>query len=227
MFLLELPVASPLVHGTLRTLTKWQDILRDDIDSKIIPTDYIPGIYVDSEAKGPAIHKYRTLLEKSNTPFNSQGSSAPARRLWNFLVRQEQVQDIFIRAIFGKRKSMSTTEETVNIISPSNSVVDGGISATAGGEGIANTQAANVSDPVRIIHKDQESISAFCTNSTNPGLLALATPRELQEVDVSLLLTTPHWFEDECELDIMNLNRDSEQVPASSFLVVQAPSDKY
>jgi hypothetical protein len=41
----------------------------------------------------------------------------------------------------------------------------------------------------------------------NGGLLALATPREVQEMDISLLLVLPSWLEDECEFDIINLNK--------------------
>lgn len=61
---------------------------------------------MEANAKGPAIHKYRTLLEKENTPFSATSATGPIRRLWNYLVRQEDVQDVFIRAIFGKKKSV-------------------------------------------------------------------------------------------------------------------------
>lgn len=113
---LELPVTSPLIHGTMRTLAIWQEILKDELEARgPASADYIPGCFVESEAKGPAIHKYRSLLEKNNTPFSPVlGSAAPARRLWNFLVRQEIVQDIFIRAVFGKRKYYSSMFETSN-----------------------------------------------------------------------------------------------------------------
>lgn len=135
------------------------------------------------------------------------------------MIRQEIVQDIFIRAIFGKRKTnLPDVESTSPLV-----VNSDGLSAEPTS---INQTSSNAPEPVRIIHKDQESISAFCTNPTNAGLLALATPRELQEIDVTLLLSSPHWFEDECELDIMNLNRDAEQIPASSFLVIQTSSDK-
>lgn len=74
---------------------------------------------METEAKGPAIHKYRSLLEKHNTPFSPiQGSAAPARRLWNYLVRQELVQEIFIRAVFGKKRQSSSVPET-NSVTPS------------------------------------------------------------------------------------------------------------
>ncbi|CAG2069090.1 unnamed protein product [Timema podura] len=39
----------------------------------------------------------------------------------------------------------------------------------------------------------------------NHGLLALCTPREVQEMDISLLLELPSWLEDECEIDLINL----------------------
>lgn len=187
------------------------------------------GCFVESEAKGPAIHKYRSLLEKSNTPFSPcLSSAAPARRLWNYLVRIELVQDIFIRAVFGKKKpSPHLTDNTIGSIT--NSANDSGTpianesAVVAGGQ----TQLQNIPEPVRIIHKDQEQISAFCLNLVNPGLLALATPREVQEMDISLLLESPNWMEDECEMDIMNLTKDIETIPSSNFLVIQTSTDKY
>lgn len=70
IFTLELPVCSPLIHGILRGIAHWQDSLKEDLDSRgPAPPDYIPGCYVESTATGPAIHKYRSLLEKTNTPF--------------------------------------------------------------------------------------------------------------------------------------------------------------
>lgn len=45
-------------------------------------------------------------------------------------------------------------------------------------------------------------------------------------MDISLLLESPNWLEDECELDIMNLNKDIDTLDASSFLLIQASSDK-
>lgn len=66
---------------------------------------------METSAKGPAIHKYRTLLEKENTPFSTATAAGPSRRLWNFLVRQEGVQDVFIRAVFGKKKSIKDFDD--------------------------------------------------------------------------------------------------------------------
>lgn len=45
-------------------------------------------------------------------------------------------------------------------------------------------------------------------------------------MDISLLLESPNWLEDECEMDIMNLNKDIDTMAASGFLMIQASSDK-
>lgn len=234
----ELPVCSPLIHGTLRSLAVWQELIKEELEHRgPASADYIPGCFIESENKGPAIHKYRSLLDKSNTPFSPcSASAAPIRRLWSFMVRQEQCQDIFIRAIFGKRKTF-TFDPPSTIIqggttapSISNSVVDFSQHSEVGGTNISTMKEQNhqkLNEPVRIIHKDQESISAFCINLTNAGMLALATPRELQEMDISLLLESPNWLEDECEFDIMNLSKDVDSLQSSGFLVIQASnSDK-
>ncbi|XP_073977920.1 rabconnectin-3 alpha isoform X3 [Rhodnius prolixus] len=208
----ELPVCSPLIHGVMRVISQWQEILKDDLDVRGPPPPrYIPGCYVEpslpGQSTGPAILKYRTILEKGNTPFHPRHwSAAPARRLWSFLVRQEIVQDLFIKAVFGKRPRGSVID-TPDL--PAN-----------------ETQNPHLLEPVRIIHKEQDQISAFCLNQVNNGLLAMATPREVQEMDVSLLLESPSWLEDECEFDIINLSKESELAPASSFLVIQTPSDR-
>lgn len=54
----------------------------------------------------------------------------------------------------------------------------------------------------------------------------MATPRELQEMDISLLLELPAWLEDECELDILNLTKDVPDSSVPPFLVIQSTSDK-
>lgn len=66
----ELPVSSPLIHGILRVVSQWQEILKEELESKgPPPIDYIPGCFVEQATTGPPINKYRTLLDKSNTPF--------------------------------------------------------------------------------------------------------------------------------------------------------------
>ncbi|XP_044575804.1 dmX-like protein 2 isoform X2 [Cotesia glomerata] len=221
----ELPVSSPLIHAILGVVAQWEDSLRDELEAKgPPPSNYILGCTPDPNPLPgkPAIHKYRALLEKENTPFNTRlASAAPVNRLWCYLVRQESVQDIFIRAVFGKHRSLSAMMEN------SQSAVD---SATRSGSEDKGSDSGTTSlpEPVRIIHKEQDSISAFCLNQVNPGLMALATPREVQEMDISLLLELPSWLEDECEFDIINLNRSVEPEPVqpTSFLVIQTAADR-
>lgn len=80
------------------------------------------------------------------------GSAAPARRLWNFLVRQEFVQDLFIRSIFS-RQPRAAGSSTLPAMSQE-------VKSCSGSE----TPNSHLPDPVRIIHKEQDSISAFCLN---------------------------------------------------------------
>ncbi|XP_015601429.1 dmX-like protein 2 isoform X2 [Cephus cinctus] len=223
----ELPVSSPLIHGTLGIVAQWQEALREELEAKgPPPANYIPGCAPDPAATPgrPAIHKYRSLLERGNTPFNTRmASAAPANRLWCYLVRQELVQDIFIRSVFGKRRSLSS------ILDNNQTAVDGMTRGTSAAEDKgSDSGTASLLEPVRIIHKEQDSISAFCLNQVNPGLMALATPREIQEMDISLLLELPSWLEDECEFDIINLNKqpDPESVQPTSFLVIQTAADR-
>lgn len=110
-------MASPLTHGILRTLNTWQEILKEELALRgPASVDFIPGVCVESSMTGPAIHKYRSLLEKHNTPFSPiQASAAPARRLWHYLVRQEPVQEIFIRAIFGKKRSAPMVGDNASV----------------------------------------------------------------------------------------------------------------
>lgn len=232
----ELPVCSPLIHGTLRSLAIWQELLKDELEARgPASVDFIPGCFVEDDTKGPSIGKYRTILERNNTPFSpTAASAAPTRRLWNYMVHQEVCQDVFIRAIFGKRKTFTfdtapshVLSSSGNIPSVSNSVVDFSQHSdvninnfsSAGNKDQSHQQLV---EPVRIIHKEQESISAFCINLSNNGMMALATPKELQEIDISLLLESPNWLEDECEFDIMNLSKDVDTLPTSGFLVIQA-----
>ncbi|PSN54280.1 DmX-like protein 2 [Blattella germanica] len=165
----ELPVCSPLIHGTLRVVSQWQDMLTEELDlRRPPPADYIPGCF-----------------------------------------------DIFIRAVFGKRRSLSSMMETPSMTDGMKMPEDKG-----------SDSGTSLPEPVRIIHKEQDSISAFCLNQVNVGLLALATPREVQEMDITLLLELPSWLEDECEFDIINLTKEPELLPASSFLVIQTTADR-
>ena len=99
----------------------------------------------------------------------AQNSTArPMRRLWCYLVRQEKVQDIFIRLVFGKRVNHQTHQATgtsnadaMSVYSDAAAQDDYTDSITA----VSGGAAERMPDPVRIIHKDQDIIGAFCINS--------------------------------------------------------------
>lgn len=158
------------------------------------------------------------------------------------------MQDIFIRAVFGKRRSLSS------LLDNNQTVTDSATRGTGGGgeDKGSDSGTASLPEPVRIIHKEQDSISAFCLNQVciyclqkkyfviifkrffcylkvNAGQMALATPREVQEMDISLLLELPSWLEDECEFDIINLKQqiDQESIQPTSFLVIQVKMFKF
>ncbi|XP_069954424.1 dmX-like protein 2 isoform X5 [Cherax quadricarinatus] len=241
----ELPMQSPLLHSILRTLDQWLDALVTHIESKKgPPPEYIPGCFAESQVVGPAILKYRGLLETHNTPFerNKKGVK-PVERLWNYLVRQEEVQEVFVRYIFGRKRPtpepVQYSDHGEEVMSDVGDGVDGSGTGEGGSEmGAAENQepsehgapplesAVQSLEPLRIIHKEQDSITAFCINKVNAGLMAVATVREVQELNVSLLLDHPTWLTNECELDVLSLNREPDSVPSSNFLVVQTPMDK-
>ena len=75
-----------------------------------VPDNFIPGCSVDPTATGPAITKYRCLFEVNNTPFLKSGHGlGPIKRLWMYLVRQDRVQNFFIKFIFGRKAKAAST----------------------------------------------------------------------------------------------------------------------
>nr|CAD7425065.1 unnamed protein product [Timema monikensis] len=142
-------------------------MLKEELDARRPPpADYIPGCFVETAATGPAIHKYRSLLDKHNTPFHPKhASAAPVRRLWNYLVCQESLQEIFIRAVFGKRRSVTSGADTL---------VDN-VKVTSAEDKVSSEPSVALPEPVRIIHKEQDSITAFCLNQVPPCALSPET----------------------------------------------------
>ncbi|XP_038079441.1 dmX-like protein 2 isoform X2 [Patiria miniata] len=182
--LAELPVASPKLHSILKLLEQWQQALMRKLDLFAgPPLDYIPGCNVDtpSAVGGPALLRYKGLLEPTNTPFRCKHRAAlPTKRLWNYLVRQEVVQDIFISYIFKKKRCFDDAVDSVRGIP---------------GFGTMPTSK------VKLIHKEQEKIPAFCFNKANPTGVVVSTQRGLLELDISLLQNPQQTFWMEEEID--------------------------
>ena len=70
-------------------------------------------------------------------------------------------------------------------------------------------QLARMQQPVKVIHKEHEAVTAFCINKVSSGLMAISTQKELQELDVALLLNPNTWQEgmnEEADFDVLTLN---------------------
>ncbi|GFY48442.1 dmX-like protein 2 [Trichonephila inaurata madagascariensis] len=201
----DLPVVSPLIQAVLRCMDFWMKDLKQYMDAfEGPPPNYIPGCVTSVTQMGPAMLKYSALLELHNTPFKSNHRAVlPVKRLWNYLVRQEDVQDVFIRYIYQLKRLAK--------------VDDFGAETTEG-------SPSNL-DSVRVIHKDQDTINTFCINRVKSGIIALATPKEIQEIDVSVLLQPVPWLKEEAEFEAVNLLRAPDTLPSTDYLVIQHPMD--
>jgi len=235
----ELPLASPLVYASLKMTETWKESVMESLLSfNCAPDNFIPGCFADSNATGPAINKYRGMIEPQNTPFKPNGHGlGPIKRLWMFLVRQECIQNFFIKFIFGRKakpvnfRGMNTDvlHESASFISDANTA----IAATGDEDQLAvavGLQLERMKQPVKIIHKEQDAVTAFCINKVSSGLMAISTQKELQELDVSLLLNPNTWqdgMNEEADFDVLNLNEDPDALPASNYLVIQTPGDPY
>uniref|UniRef100_A0A3B4YD77 Dmx like 1 n=1 Tax=Seriola lalandi dorsalis TaxID=1841481 RepID=A0A3B4YD77_SERLL len=172
--LLDLPVGSPLCHAVLKTLQRWEQLLQKRLE--IFggpPSKYISTHLQDETAtSGPALLRHKVLFEPSNTPFRTNHHSAlPVKRLWQFLVKQEEVQETFIRNIFTKKRDPNETESD---------------QGSPGGK-------------ARIIHKESDIITAFAINKANRNCLVMASTHDIQELDVSSILATQilTWIDDD------------------------------
>ncbi|XP_061672191.1 dmX-like protein 1 isoform X2 [Syngnathoides biaculeatus] len=172
--LLDLPVASPLCHSVLKTLQRWEQVLQKRLEifggppSKYISTHFVE----EAVTPGPALLRHKALFEPSNTPFRTNHHSAlPVKRLWLFLVKQDEVQDTFIQNIFTKKRDTGETESDLGC---------------PGGK-------------ARIIHKESDIITAFAINKANRNCLVMASTHDIQELDVSSILATQilTWIDDE------------------------------
>uniref|UniRef100_A0A663FBW9 Dmx like 1 n=1 Tax=Aquila chrysaetos chrysaetos TaxID=223781 RepID=A0A663FBW9_AQUCH len=191
----ELPVSSPICHAVLKTLQRWEQVLLRRLELYGGPPQYYISVHAseDALAAGPALLRHKTLLEPTNTPFRSNSHVAlSVKRLWQYLVKQEEVQETFIRNIFTKKRcineSLEEHSETMK-----NSVVE---------EPIVNkveTDCGYQEGKARIIHKESDIITAFAVNKANRNCIAIASSHDIQELDVSAILATQiyTWVDDD------------------------------
>uniref|UniRef100_A0A5F8HIB8 Dmx like 2 n=1 Tax=Monodelphis domestica TaxID=13616 RepID=A0A5F8HIB8_MONDO len=180
----DLPVTSPLGIAVIKNLENWEQILQEKMDQfEGPPPNYINTFPVDSAlGAGPATLRNKAMLDPENTPFKSRDSSAfPAKRLWHFLVKQEILQETFIRYIFTKKRRQSESVEDLEEQVKQNFVV----------EDCPNKVEADLGYPggkAKIIHKESDMIMAFAVNKANINEIVLASTHDVQELDVSSLL---------------------------------------
>uniref|UniRef100_A0A8C5CXB7 Dmx like 1 n=1 Tax=Gadus morhua TaxID=8049 RepID=A0A8C5CXB7_GADMO len=183
--LIDLPVGSPLCHAALKSLQCWEQVLQKRLELFGGP----PSKYIvtfsqeDTAAPGPALLRHKALFEPSNTPFSSAHHSAlPVKRLWQFLVKQDYVQDTFIRNIFTKKRGPNEME----------------------------TDSSSAVGKARIIHKESDIITAFAINKANRNCLVMASTHDIQELDVSSILATQilTWIDEDVEPEAKNTGGD-------------------
>lgn len=201
----ELPVCSPLMHAVFKTLEQWMEMLLGKLDMFSGPPDEFLSSMTYDIVQGQPHSKYQALLNK--TPFTDSNNTLAIKRLWLHLIRQECLKEVFLRYVFGKRK-VQPRHETDQ--SQQGEVVDG-----------------RVKEPMKIIHKEQDIITAFAINQANPNCLALSTQKEIIELDVGPLVNPPVWLEDENEMDIEQFKNPDQGGTGEmvDFYVVQTPSD--
>uniref|UniRef100_A0A8D0D7S0 Dmx like 1 n=1 Tax=Sander lucioperca TaxID=283035 RepID=A0A8D0D7S0_SANLU len=208
--LLDLPVGSPLCHAVLKTLQRWEQLLQKRLE--IFggpPSKYISNSLQDeTAAPGPALLRHKALFEPSNTPF-SHHSALPEKRLWQFLVKREEVQETFIRNIFTKKRDTNESGED-----QTDNMKCSGMEET--GNYQTETDLGSPGGKARIIHKESDIITAFAINKANRNCLVMASTHDIQELDVSSILATQilTWIDD-----------DDAEAKGDDFLVVHARDD--
>uniref|UniRef100_A0A3Q1BCF7 RAVE complex protein Rav1 C-terminal domain-containing protein n=1 Tax=Amphiprion ocellaris TaxID=80972 RepID=A0A3Q1BCF7_AMPOC len=211
--LLDLPVGSPLCHAVLKTLQRWEQVLQKRLE--IFggpPSKYVSTHFHDETATpGPALLRHKALFEPTNTPF-SHHSALPVKRLWQFLVKQDEVQETFIRNIFTKKQGINQSVED-----QTDNMKCSGMDET--GNNQTESDLGSPGGKARIIHKESDIITAFAINKANRNCLVMASTHDIQELDVSSILATQilTWIDDD--------EAEAKGVGGDDFLVVHARDD--
>ncbi|XP_012513474.1 PREDICTED: dmX-like protein 2 [Propithecus coquereli] len=198
----QLPVTSPLGIAVIKNLENWEQILQEKMDQfEGPPPNYINTYPTDlSVGAGPAILRNKAMLEPENTPFKSRDSSAlPVKRLWHFLVKQEVLQETFIRYIFTKKRKQSEVEADLGY---------------PGGK-------------AKVIHKESDMIMAFSVNKANYNEIVLASTHDVQELDVTSLLACQSYIWIGEEYDRESKSSDDIDYRGSTTTLYQPSATSY
>ncbi|XP_028679377.1 dmX-like protein 2 isoform X1 [Erpetoichthys calabaricus] len=227
----DLPVISPLGNACIKNLEKWEQILIEKMNKfDGPPPNYINTYPSDvSIGGGPAILRHKAMLEPDNTPFKAKHHLVfPVKRLWHFLVKQEVLQDTFIRYIFTKKRKQSESVEDHVEHLKQNCVAE---------DRKTNKVEADLGYPggkAKVIHKEPDIIMAFAINKANNNEIVLASTHDVQEVDVSALLAAQPftWIGEEFDkesrssddLDHRSSHTNIAQASAPPFSSSQIPA---
>uniref|UniRef100_A0A4W2HYN0 Dmx like 2 n=1 Tax=Bos indicus x Bos taurus TaxID=30522 RepID=A0A4W2HYN0_BOBOX len=198
----ELPVTSPLGIAVIKNLENWEQILQEKMDHfEGPPPNYINTYPTDlSVGAGPASLRNKAMLEPENTPFKSRDSSAlPVKRLWHFLVKQEVLQETFMRYIFTKKRKQSEVEADLGY---------------PGGK-------------AKIIHKESDMIMAFSINKANCNEIVLASTHDVQELDITSLLACQSYIWIGEEYDRESKSSDDIDYRGSTTTLYQPTAASY
>ncbi|XP_017660447.1 PREDICTED: dmX-like protein 2 [Lepidothrix coronata] len=198
----DLPVTSPLGIAVIKNLEHWEQILQDRMDQfEGPPPNYINTYPSDlGVGAGPAILRNKAMIEPENTPFKSKDYSAlPAKRLWHFLVKQELLQETFIRYIFTKKRKQSEVEADLGY---------------PGGK-------------AKIIHKESDMIMAFAVNKANSNEIVLASTHDVQELDISALLAAQSFIWIGEEYDRESKSSDDIDFRGSTTTLTQSTAPSF
>ncbi|KAM9201378.1 dmX-like protein 2 isoform 8-T8 [Dugong dugon] len=198
----ELPITSPLGIAVIKNLENWEQILQEKMDQfEGPPPNYINTYPTDlSVGAGPAILRNKAMLEPENTPFKSRDSSAlPVKRLWHFLVKQEVLQETFIRYIFTKKRKQSEVEADLGY---------------PGGK-------------AKVIHKESDMIMAFSVNKANSNEIVLASTHDVQELDITSLLACQSYIWIGEEYDRESKSSDDVDYRGSTTTLYQPSAASY
>ncbi|XP_060116311.1 dmX-like protein 2 isoform X3 [Heteronotia binoei] len=186
----DLPVKSPLGIAVIKNLENWEQILQERIDQfEGPPPNYMNTYFPElGTGAGAAAARIKAMVDPENTPFKSKDYSAlPAKRLWHFLVKQELLQDTFLRYTFAKKRKQSESVEDREEQVTQNSLA----------EDEKNKVEAELGYPggkAKIIHKESDMIMAFAINKANINEIVLASTHDVQELDVTALLAAQSYI---------------------------------
>nr|CAB3238400.1 dmX-like protein 1 [Phallusia mammillata] len=191
----ELSSNSPLLCAMLQLLQQWRSELVNQVDEcGGPPSGFLPSLknanYVaatsGSPAQRPAMLKYRVMLEANNTPFDGSSKECMGcKRLWHSLVKKENLQEMFIKYIFHRKAT-----ETVSYEYEGSTI---SVQENDDAEIVSTKSVGEFGGKVKILHKESDLLAAFCINKVNSNCIALASAKDIQELDLSTLLAADNW----------------------------------